>query len=147
MSGYGLSPLSGHGLLALNNFSGDSLLLLSGYGLWPLTFFSGSGLSPLTGCGLAAEGLLNHLVEPLPQNLEVVGVLPPAPHDGDNPKAQELSSGCLLLPFGQPRLLSHLRLTLIHPAVSVCAFVCEEEELAEEQADGCAANDSRRSGE
>src|ERR687895_2706558 len=115
MSGRILFPLSGHVLLPLRWLSGHVLYLFSGYGLWPLILGSGDILYLLKP--------RYHLIELLPENLEVVGVFPASPHDGNDPPGQKLSPCCLLFPLGEACFLAHLSLTLIDPPLRICAFV------------------------
>jgi hypothetical protein len=89
---------------------------------------------------LAAQGLLNHLIEPLPDNLEVVSELKAPALNSDNSQGKELSSCSLLLSFGQACFPSHLSLTLIYPAVGVMPFVREEKQLTQKKPGRCATN-------
>jgi hypothetical protein len=70
--------------------------------LYRLNFFSGYGLSSLK--------LLYNLVEPLPDDLKVVGKFKPSPLYGNDPKTKELSPCGLLFPLGQASFPAHLLL-------------------------------------
>jgi hypothetical protein len=102
MGGYVLFPLSGYVLYALRRLSGHVSYRLSGYVLCSLIFFSGNILWPLNAG--------DHLIELLPQDLEVIGVPEAFPDNGNNAKAKKLSSGGLLLPLGESGLLAHFLL-------------------------------------
>jgi hypothetical protein len=135
LSGCILFPLSGHVLLLLGRFSGHSLHRLSRYVLYRLIRCSGYVLFPLD--------LLDNLIEPLPDHLEVIGVLPAAPYDSYDPKGKQLSPRCLLFLFGKASLFpisASLLYTFIYPAVRVCAFVREKEQLVQVEANSGATN-------